>query len=106
MPGATTHAPTWRICPSMTPRQWSGGCCGAQMRKLPACEPSARPRPTWPAVTTEAFRTSCGRNEVEGENGPDQAGDAGGAAPQCAQWAPGLEGGHGLFDERADLGTG
>jgi len=43
---------------------------------------------------------------VEGEDGLDKAGDAGGAAPQLAQESLGLERGHGLLAQRPDSGMG
>lgn len=43
---------------------------------------------------------------MQGEDGLDKGSDAGGGAPQLAQEPPGLEGGHGLFDECADLRVG
>lgn len=39
---------------------------------------------------------------MQGEDGLDKSGDAGGEAPKLAQEPPGLEGGHGLFDECAE----
>jgi hypothetical protein len=43
---------------------------------------------------------------VQGEDGLDDVGDAGGGAPKFAEESPGLEGGHGLLDECADLRVG
>ncbi|GAB2448184.1 hypothetical protein GCM10027162_51810 [Streptomyces incanus] len=43
---------------------------------------------------------------MQGEDGLDEAGDAGGRAPELAEEPPGLEGGHGLFNECADLRVG
>src|SRR4051812_24302966 len=43
---------------------------------------------------------------MQGEDGLDEGGDSGGGAPELAQESPGLEGGHGLFDECADLRVG
>lgn len=43
---------------------------------------------------------------MQGEDGLDEAGDPGGRAPERAKEPPGLEGGHGLLDEGADLGMG
>lgn len=43
---------------------------------------------------------------MEGEDGLDKAGDAGGAAPQLTQQSPGLERGLGLLAQRPDFGVG
>ena len=43
---------------------------------------------------------------MEGEEGLDKAGDAGGAAPQLAQESPGLDRGHVLLTQRPDFGMG
>lgn len=43
---------------------------------------------------------------MPGEDGLDEAGDPGGRAAELAEEPPGLEGGHGLLDECADLRMG
>lgn len=43
---------------------------------------------------------------MEGENGLDQVGDAGGTAAELARQPPGFEGGHGPLAESADSGMG
>lgn len=43
---------------------------------------------------------------MQGEDGLDDARDAGGRAAKSAEQAPGLEGGDGRFGEGADLGVG
>ncbi len=43
---------------------------------------------------------------MQGEDGLDEAGDAGGRAAELAQEAPGLEGGDGLFHESPDTCMG
>lgn len=43
---------------------------------------------------------------MEGEGGLDEGGDAGGRVSEFAEESSGFEGGHGLFDESADLGLG
>lgn len=43
---------------------------------------------------------------MQGEDALDEGGDPGGDAPDLAQESPVLEGGHGLFNECADLGVG
>jgi len=43
---------------------------------------------------------------MQSEDGLDEAGDAGGRAPELAKEPPGLEGCHGLLDEGADLRVG
>lgn len=43
---------------------------------------------------------------MEGEDGSDEGGDPGGGASEFTQEPPGLEGGHGLFDEGTDLRVG
>ena len=40
---------------------------------------------------------------MQAEDGLGEARDAGGRAPQSAEEPPGLEGGHGLFDQGSDL---
>lgn len=43
---------------------------------------------------------------MRGEDGLDEVGDSSGRAAELAEEPPGLEGGHGLLDEGADLGVG
>lgn len=43
---------------------------------------------------------------MQGEDGLDKAGDAGGRAPELAKESPGLEGGHGRLNEGANLRVG
>lgn len=43
---------------------------------------------------------------MQGEDGLDEARDAGGRAAEFAEVSPALEGGHGLFDQGTDLGVG
>lgn len=43
---------------------------------------------------------------MQGEDGLEESGHAGGRAPELAEESPGFEGGHGLLDECADFGVG